>query len=29
MDASIVPVKTEYSLTKSGEDMIGIIKEMK
>ncbi len=29
VDASVVPIKCEYSLTKSGEDFIKIIQDMK
>jgi DNA-binding HxlR family transcriptional regulator len=29
IDASSVPIKSEYSLTKSGEDFISIIKDIK
>lgn len=29
VDASVVPVKCEYSLTKSGEDFINIVKDIK
>lgn len=29
VDASTAPIKTEYALTQSGEDFVGIIKDMK